>query len=145
MPPPAHKFENARGQWSRPGCLVPEGALAFPAPVLGWAREQVERAGGGSHEATERLRLAQRLLGAEGPHEIAAAALDSVLTSPAGTALVQLQDWLGLGSEARVNVPGTAAGNWRWIADPAGLDDALVDRMRSATREAGRGMQVSAR
>ncbi len=27
--------ENARGQWSRPGCTVPAGPLAFPAPVLG--------------------------------------------------------------------------------------------------------------
>ncbi len=28
MPLPAQMFENARGQWSRPGCLVPAGALA---------------------------------------------------------------------------------------------------------------------
>ena len=34
MPPPAQILEKARGQWSRPGCCVPAGALAFPAPVL---------------------------------------------------------------------------------------------------------------
>ena len=34
MPPPAQMFEKARGQWSRPGCTVPAGPLASPAPVL---------------------------------------------------------------------------------------------------------------
>ena len=27
-------FEKAAGQWSRPGCCVPAGALPAPAPVL---------------------------------------------------------------------------------------------------------------
>lgn len=34
--------------------------------------------------------------------------------SPAATAIVPMQDVLGLGSEARMNVPGTAKGNWEW-------------------------------
>jgi 4-alpha-glucanotransferase len=40
-------------------------------------------------------------------------------------AVVPMQDLLGLGSESRMNTPGTTAGNWRWRfawADvPAGL------------------------
>ena len=28
--------------------------------------------------------------------------------------VAQLQDYLGLGSQARINVPGVAEGNWRW-------------------------------
>lgn len=34
--------------------------------------------------------------------------------SPARLAIVPLQDILALGSEARFNTPGVAAGNWRW-------------------------------
>ena len=29
-----------------------------------------------------------------------------------------MQDYLGLGAEARMNVPGTAQGNWRWRMKP---------------------------
>jgi 4-alpha-glucanotransferase len=29
-------------------------------------------------------------------------------------AIVPLQDILGLGTEARMNIPGTATGNWGW-------------------------------
>ena len=36
------------------------------------------------------------------------------LASVADIAIVPLQDVLGLGIEARMNRPGTAAGNWRW-------------------------------
>ena len=38
----------------------------------------------------------------------------AVLASVADTAIVPAQDLLGLGSEARMNRPGTASGNWRW-------------------------------
>ena len=42
----------------------------------------------------------------------------AVLASVADTAIVPLQDLLGLGSEARMNLPGTSSGNWRWRAKP---------------------------
>lgn len=35
---------------------------------------------------------------------------------PARLAIAPLQDFLGLGSEARMNVPGTTTNNWRWRA-----------------------------
>lgn len=38
----------------------------------------------------------------------------TVLMSVADTVIVPLQDLIGLGSEARMNVPGTAFGNWGW-------------------------------
>jgi 4-alpha-glucanotransferase len=38
----------------------------------------------------------------------------AVLSSVADTAIVPAQDLLGLGSDARMNRPGIAAGNWRW-------------------------------
>jgi len=41
--------------------------------------------------------------------------IDRTLSSPARWAVIQMQDWLGLGSEARMNVPGTVGEhNWTW-------------------------------
>ena len=41
-------------------------------------------------------------------------AIEMVWASTAKMAIVPLQDILGLGSEARMNIPGTASGNWNW-------------------------------
>jgi 4-alpha-glucanotransferase len=37
-----------------------------------------------------------------------------VMKSVANTVLFPMQDVLGLGSEARMNTPGTLGGNWTW-------------------------------
>ena len=45
--------------------------------------------------------------------------LRTLLISVAQTAILPLQDLLGLGSEARMNMPGSTQGNWRWRATQA--------------------------
>ncbi len=60
------------------------------------------------------------------------------LTSPAAVSIVQAQDMLGLGSEARMNYPSRRGGNWRWQLQPGALTPALAERMREATAETGR-------
>jgi 4-alpha-glucanotransferase len=60
------------------------------------------------------------------------------LASPARVAMVQAQDVLGLGSEARMNAPGRAGGAWRWQMKPRALTPALARRLREATEAAGR-------
>jgi 4-alpha-glucanotransferase len=59
-------------------------------------------------------------------------------SSPASVAIVQAQDVLGLGSEARMNDPGRRSGNWRWQLSRGALKPALARRLREATEEAGR-------
>jgi 4-alpha-glucanotransferase len=59
-------------------------------------------------------------------------------SSPAGLAMIQAQDVLGLGSEARMNAPGTARGSWRWQMQRGALTPGLARRLRAATEEAGR-------
>jgi len=57
--------------------------------------------------------------------------------SPARVAMVQAQDVLGLGSEARMNVPGQIGKAWRWkLNKPLGGD--LAKRLREATAETDR-------
>ncbi len=54
----------------------------------------------------------------------------AVLASVANTAVVPMQDLLGLGNEARMNHPGTSSGNWRWRMRPGALDQQLSSRLR---------------
>jgi 4-alpha-glucanotransferase len=58
--------------------------------------------------------------------------------SPARVAMVQAQDILGLGSEARMNAPGKAAGSWRWTMGRGALTPAMARRLRAITETAGR-------
>jgi 4-alpha-glucanotransferase len=60
------------------------------------------------------------------------------LASPADTAIVPAQDFLELGSEARMNSPGLAKGNWQWRLKDGALTQALAQRMRSLTVACGR-------
>ena len=59
-------------------------------------------------------------------------------SSRALLAMVQAQDVLGLGAQARMNTPGRARGNWRWQLAPGALTPALARRLRSATEATGR-------
>jgi 4-alpha-glucanotransferase len=59
-------------------------------------------------------------------------------SSPAQIAMIQAQDALGLGSEARMNAPGSAGGSWRWQMRRGALTKGLAERLRAATEESGR-------
>ncbi len=60
------------------------------------------------------------------------------LRSKANTAVIPLQDILGLGSEARMNVPGTTGGNWRWRFTWNQLTPEIKQRLRKLAEETGR-------
>jgi 4-alpha-glucanotransferase len=51
------------------------------------------------------------------------------MASVADTAIVPVQDLLGLGSEARMNRPGIASGNWRWRLMPGQLTQDVMRRL----------------
>jgi len=55
----------------------------------------------------------------------------AVLSSVADVAVVPLQDVLGLGSEARMNLPGKVSGNWKWRYRPGALSGELSARLRA--------------
>lgn len=58
--------------------------------------------------------------------------------SVAPLVMLQAQDVLELGSEARMNTPGRATGNWRWRLEPGQLTARHARRLRELTAEAGR-------
>jgi 4-alpha-glucanotransferase len=75
---------------------------------------------------------------AENPREPWWPLIRLAFSSPARLAMVQAQDVLGLGSEARMNYPSRATGNWRWQLEAGALTPALARRLRAATEDAGR-------
>jgi 4-alpha-glucanotransferase len=60
------------------------------------------------------------------------------MTSPAPLVMLQAQDLLELGSEARMNTPGRATGNWAWRLPAGALTPALARRLKRVTTGAGR-------
>lgn len=58
--------------------------------------------------------------------------------SPAGLTVVQAQDVLGLGSDARMNRPATVGRNWRWRALPGAFDQALAKKLYGYMKIFGR-------
>ena len=119
-----HRFENHRER------SVVYTATHDQDPVRGWwdglapgGRARVEKT------------LAARQIREREPHW---ALIRLAFSSPAGLAMVQAQDVLGLGRDARMNLPGRAGGNWRWRMRPGMLTPALARRLRGVTEHAGR-------
>jgi 4-alpha-glucanotransferase len=59
-------------------------------------------------------------------------------SSRAALAMAPLQDVLNLGSEARMNVPGRADGNWRWRCPENALSDRAFEPLRDLTKASSR-------
>jgi 4-alpha-glucanotransferase len=58
--------------------------------------------------------------------------------SPATIAIAPMQDYLGLGSEARLNTPGTTLNNWRWRLRPGQLTPQRLEEVAGLVRAASR-------
>lgn len=62
----------------------------------------------------------------------------AVLASVADTAILPLQDLLGLGTEARMNLPNSTTGNWTWRFRKDALTEAHAERLSDLTETYGR-------
>ncbi|MBV7273602.1 4-alpha-glucanotransferase [Clostridium sp. PL3] len=60
------------------------------------------------------------------------------LSSVSKLAIAQIQDYLGLGSEARMNLPSTVGGNWIWRVKKEYLNNRLAKKINKITRLYGR-------
>ena len=65
--------------------------------------------------------------------------IQAVQASAANVAIVPMQDILGLGSSARMNIPGRPLGNWRWRLQKKELHSRTLERLRQLTEVTGRG------
>ena len=73
------------------------------------------------------------------PHEAVWELIRLAWSSPAALAVTPFQDLLGLGSAARMNIPGRADGQWRWRCPEDALKDPAWQRLQELTRTSNRG------
>jgi 4-alpha-glucanotransferase len=66
----------------------------------------------------------------------------AAFSTDACIAIAPLQDYLGLGSEARLNTPGTPGGNWRWRVLESQLSPKLCDNIASIVEASERGLSA---
>ena len=61
-----------------------------------------------------------------------------IWSSIANISIAQMQDFLGLGNEARINFPSTLGGNWQWRVKDGVITDKLAERIYKLTKIYGR-------
>jgi len=98
--------------------------------AVGWWNS---KAGAGSVRTAEdvqaEMAFARRYLNVDGG-EINWAMIRTLLASVAHTVLFPLQDVLGIGSEGRMNLPGSSSGNWRWRFRQGSLTPQIAARLK---------------
>jgi 4-alpha-glucanotransferase len=100
--------------------------------TVGWWAELPE-------ERREEARKAFKAYGVRsGPDEVNWQLIELAAASRARLAMTSVQDVLGLGSEARMNVPGTQGRSWKWRMAPGALTAEHAKRLRAVTEAAGR-------
>ena len=115
-----HNYNQASGNW-----VVYTGTHDNDTTAGWWA------------SATQEERsFARRYLGKE--YVTVPDLIRQAYSSAAARAIVPMQDLLGLGTETRMNTPGTAEGNWKWRLDGATLTDELAGRLRNLAETYGR-------
>jgi 4-alpha-glucanotransferase len=111
--------------------------------IVGWLNDP------GGHERTARQvalerRAALAYLGASDGRDVHWRMLRCIQSSVAALAIAPMQDVLGLGSEARMNRPGTVEGNWEWRMRPGAFDVRVRDRLGELARIYQRGEHPAA-
>ena len=96
--------------------------------VLGWAEKASPRA----------MAFAMKTIGFKKPEEAPEAFVRFAAASVAETVVFPMQDVLGLGGDARMNLPGSPDGNWLWRMKPGAASEQLARRLRLLNKETGR-------
>ena len=91
-----------------------------------------------THATEEEKKFAKSYLGADDAESARRALLRAGQGSVAELFVAQLQDYLGLGSESRINVPGVAEDNWCWRLRPGMTTPALAEEIRELTHSFSR-------
>lgn len=93
-----------------------------------------------SRASDEELDFVRQYLG-YAPDNLVWALIREAMKSAAGIVILPMQDVLELGSQARMNRPGTTSGNWAWRALRDDFDPELAQRLRSLSATYGRDHQ----
>ncbi len=82
--------------------------------------------------------FARRYLGIRSNRDVQWEFIRAALSSVSDTAIIPMQDYLGLGSEARINTPSTLGDNWKWRMTQGQLTDELAEKIYKMSKMYGR-------
>ena len=101
--------------------------------VMGWWRSEGGDSTRSAQDIADEKSHARQYLATDGA-EMNWTLIRALMASVAETVLFPAQDVLGLGSEARMNTPAVASGNWRWRMKPGALTPELAARLREMSQ-----------
>lgn len=87
--------------------------------TLGWYRELNKKD----------KKFAKKYLNITSKKEAGWELIRAAIASVSETAIIPLQDYLGFGSEARINTPSTLGNNWKWRAQKGQCSEELAERI----------------
>ncbi len=96
--------------------------------TLGWLSEMSPRD----------RKFAKRYLDIKSNKDIEWKFIRAALSSVSDTAIIPMQDYLGLGGEARINMPSTLGDNWKWRMQKDALTKELAEKIYSNCKMYGR-------
>ena len=98
------------------------------SPIMAW-KDEADR---------DDVALAVRYLGLNEEEGFHWGMIRGGMSSVADLFVVQMQDYLGLGADCRMNTPGSLGGNWQWRLRKGQIDPALAKRIGETARIYGR-------
>ncbi len=98
------------------------------APIMAWKDET----------GPEELALSKKYLGLTEEEGLNWGIIRGGMTSVADLFIAQMQDYLGLGTESRMNTPGVPAGNWQWRLKKNQCTPKLAKKIADLTWMTGR-------
>ena len=108
-------------------CVCYTGTHDNP-PLIAWKHEA----------APEDVAMACDYLGIKSDEDFVWGFIRGGMSSIANLFVAQIQDYLELGSESRMNIPGVLGGNWQWRLLPGQASPELVQRLAAMTHLYGR-------
>ena len=101
------------------------------SPIMAW-RDEADPAD---------VELARRYLGLSDEEGFEWGFIRGGMASVSDLFVAQMQDYLGLGPESRINTPGTLGGNWRWRMLPGQAGEELASRIAAMVQIYGRSVR----
>lgn len=96
--------------------------------LLGWV----------SHVSDHEKYFLKSYLGTVAADQIVWKCIEKVMSAESILSIIPLQDFLQLGSKARMNIPGTTYGNWEWRVKQGAFHDELAKKIRETTKKYNR-------
>ena len=118
--------------------------------LLGWYKQAAqaetdaeEKPGFAEQPGPEKQRNFEDKADVDDPQVGCRKLIEDLYLSEAAWVILPMQDILGLDSDARMNVPGTAGGNWRWQMTKDQLNLEVKTWLRSLAAKSGRNVKSS--